>query len=225
MGKNERQAYLNAIRSRYRRAPRKSKTAILDEFCAACDYHRKYAIRILNQRGRLRTQRQAGRPVTYASAALLTALKRIWFASDQMCSKKLKVALPLWLPFYDTTYEPPITDVKVQLLSISPATIDRLLQPVRARATRKGLCGTRPGSLLKNQIPIRTRHWDITQPGYLEADTVAHCGNSLAGDFAWSLTLTYILTTWTEIRATWNKGGGGCLRTNRSCLFPAGVRL
>ena len=94
--------------------------------------------------------------------ALLTALKRIWFASDQMCSKKLKAALPLWLPFYDTAYESLAADVKVQLLGISPATIDRLLKPVRAKATRKGLCGTRPGSLLKNQIPIRTHHWDIT---------------------------------------------------------------
>ena len=209
MGKNERQAYLKAIRSRYRRAPRKSKAAILDEFCAVCDYHRKYAIKLLNQSGRPRTQRRAGRPATYASAALLTALKRIWFASDQMCSKKLKAALPLWLPFYDTAYEPLAADVKLQLLGISPATIDRLLKPVRAKATRKGLCGTRPGSLLKNQIPIRTHHWDITQPGYLEADTVAHCGNSLAGNFAWSLTLTDILTTWTEIRATWNKGAAG----------------
>lgn len=126
-----------------------------------------------------------------------------------MCSKKLKAALPLWLPFYDTAYEPLSPDIKAQLLSMSPATIDRLLKPVRAKAGRKGLCGTRPGSLLKNQIPIRTHHWDITQPGFMEADTVAHCGNSLAGSFAWSLTLTDIMTTWTEIRATWNKGAEG----------------
>jgi hypothetical protein len=92
---------------------------------------------------------------------------------------------------------------------MSPATIDRLLKPVRAKAGRKGLCGTRPGSLLKNQIPIRTHHWDITQPGFMEADTVAHCGNSLADSFVWSLTLTDILTNRTEIRATWNNGAEG----------------
>jgi len=126
-----------------------------------------------------------------------------------MCSKKLKAALPLWLPFYDTAYEPLDPKIKGQLLSMSPATIDRLLKPVRAKAGRKGLCGTRPGSLLKNQIPIRTHHWEITQPGFMEADTVAHCGDSLAGNFVWSLTLTDILTTWTEIRATWNKGAVG----------------
>lgn len=209
MGKNERQAYLQAIRLRYRRASRKSKATILDEFCAVCGYHRKYAIKLLNRSGRRRRPGRAGRPATYASGTLLLALKRIWFATDQMCSKKLKAALPLWLPFYDTVYEPLRPDIKAQLLVMSPATIDRLLKPVRARAGRKGLCGTRPGSLLKNQIPIRTHHWDITQPGFMEADTVAHCGNSLAGNFAWSLTLTDIHTTWTEIRATWNKGATG----------------
>jgi hypothetical protein len=98
-----------------------------------------------------------------------------------------------------------------QLLSVSAATIDRLLKPVRATHGRKGLGGTKPGSLLKNQIPIRTHFWDVSQPGFMEADTVAHCGNSLAGDFVWSLTMTDIHTTWTENRATWNKGAEGVL--------------
>jgi hypothetical protein len=209
MGKNERQAYLKAIQTRYRRARRESKAAILNEFGAVCGYHRKYAIRLLGRTGKRRTPGRPGRPARYASRTLLEALKRIWFATDQMCSKKLKSAIPLWLPFYDTVYEPLTADTREQLLAISPATIDRLLRPVRARSGHKGLCGTKPGTLLKNQIPIRTQNWDIAQPGFMEADTVAHCGNSLAGDFAWSLTLTDILTTWTEIRATWNKGAGG----------------
>ncbi len=102
MGKNERQAYLKAIRSRYHRAGKRTKVTILDEFCAVCGYHRKYAIRLLNQRGGPKTKRRAGRKPTYASPELMTALKRIWFASDQMCSKKLKAAIPLWLPFYET---------------------------------------------------------------------------------------------------------------------------
>ncbi len=96
------------------------------------------------------------------------------------------------------------------LTGISPASIDRLLKPIRVQHP-KGLSGTKPGTLLKNQIPIRTTHWDITLPGFMEADTVAHCGNSLAGDFVWSLTLTDILTGWTECRATWNKGSSGVL--------------
>lgn len=212
MGKNERQAYLKAIRTRYRRANKKTKVTILNEFCAVCGYHRKYAIRLLNQRGKPRVKRRPGRKPVYASAELLTALKRIWFASDQMCSKKLKVAIALWLPFYESVYKALTVETQNQLLSVSAATIDRLLKPVRVAHGRKGLGGTKPGSLLKNQIPIRTHFWDVSQAGFMEADTVAHCGNSLAGDFVWSLTMTDILTTWTENRATWNKGAEGVLQ-------------
>jgi hypothetical protein len=211
MGKSERQTYLKAIRSRYCRAGKKAKVTILDEFCAVCGYHRKYAIRLLNQRGKPRKKRRAGRKPLYASPELLMALKRIWFASDQMCSKKLKAAIPLWLPFYETVYKALTPETHDKLLTISAATIDRVLKPVRVAHGRKGLSGTKPGTLLKNQIPIRTHSWDISQPGFMEADTVAHCGNSLAGDFVWSLTMTDILTTWTENRATWSKGAQGVL--------------
>lgn len=211
MGKNERQAYLKAIQLRYRQADKKGKAAILDEFCAVCHYHRKYAIRLLNQRGKHRNRQRPGRKPVYFSADLLIALKRLWFACDQMCSKKLKAAIPLWLPFYETIYEPLAPEMQHQLLTISAATIDRILKPVRVKYGRKGLSGTKPGSLLKNQIPIRTHHWDVSQPGFMEADTVAHCGNSLVGDFIWSLTMTDIQTTWTENRATWNKGAAGVL--------------
>jgi len=211
MGKNERQAYLKAIRSRYRRARKKVKVTILDEFCSVCGYNRKYAIRLLNQRAIVRKERRSGPKPIYASAEFLLALKRIWFASDQMCSKKLKAAIPLWLPFYATRYKALTPEIQNKLLSISPATIDRVLKPVRVAYGRKGLSGTRPGTLLKSQIPIRTDFWDVSEPGFMEADTVAHCGNSLAGDFAWSLTMTDILTTWTESRATWGKGAEGVL--------------
>ena len=105
MGKHERQTYLKAIRSRYWRAGKMAKVTILDEFCAVCGYHRKYAIRLLNQRGKPRIKRMPGRKPIYGSPELLAALKRIWFASDQMCSKKLKAAIPLWLPFYGTLYK------------------------------------------------------------------------------------------------------------------------
>jgi hypothetical protein len=162
MGKNERQAYLKAIRLRYRRARKKVKVAILDEFCSVCEYNRKYAIRLLNQRAKLTKKRRSGPKPIYASPELLTALKRIWFASDQMCSKKLKATIPLWLPFYDTIYKTLSVETQDKLLSISAATIDRVLRPVRVRYGNKGLSGTRPGTLLKNQIPIRTDFWDVT---------------------------------------------------------------
>ena len=101
--------------------------------------------------------------------------------------------------------------VRHQLLQISAATIDRLLKKQRALHRTKGLCGTRPGGLLKHQIPIRTDNDDVDRPGFLEADTVAHCGNSLAGDFIWSLTFTDIFSQWTQNRAVWNKGAQGVL--------------
>lgn len=119
-------------------------------------------------------------------------------------------AMPLWLPHYETRFGMLDESLRLMLTGISPASIDRLLKPVRVQHPR-GLSGTRPGTLLKHQIPIRAMHWDITLPGFMEADTVAHCGNSLAGDFVWSLSLTDILTGWTECRATWNKGSSGVL--------------
>jgi hypothetical protein len=211
MGGDSRREYLAAIRKRYSQASREEKGLILGEFCAVCGYHRKHAIRLLNRR-RKRPRGLPGRRPVYHSPELLTALKRIWLATDQMCSKKLVVAIPLWLPFYERTYEKLSDEVENQLLSISAATIDRLLAPTRAKTRPRGLGATKPGSLLRNQIPIRTHNWDISQPGFVEADTVAHCGNSLAGNFIWSLTLTDIHTGWTECRATWNNGATGVIK-------------
>ncbi len=211
MGGDSRREYLAAIRQRYHQTSREEKGLILQEFCAVCGYHRKHAIRLLNRQRKWPKRRPGRRPV-YRSAEFLRALKRIWLATDQICSKKLVAAIPLWLPFYEGTYEKLSARTTDQLLSVSAATIDRLLAKTRARTRPKGLGGTKPGSLLRNQIPIRTHNWDITRPGFVEADTVAHCGNSLAGDFIWSLTLTDIHTGWTECRATWNNGATGVIK-------------
>jgi hypothetical protein len=211
MGKHERRAYLEAIRGRYLKADRAGKARILDEFCAVCGYHRKYAIRLLGRKKPGSTPRRVGRKPRYDHPQLLQALRRIWLASDQLCGKRLKVALPLWLPHYEAEHGALPEAVRAGLLAASASTLDRLLKPARV-AHPKGLCGTKPGTLLKKRIPIRCEHWDVAQPGFIEADTVAHCGNSLAGDFVWSLTLTDILTGWTECRATWNKGAQGVIR-------------
>jgi len=207
MGKDERYAYLKAVQERYQQADKKAKAIILDEFCHVCGYNRKYAIRLLNRR-RKRARKRPGRKPVYGSEELVLALKRVWLATDQMCSRKLVAAIPLWLPFYDRDISAETAD---KLLSISAATIDRLLAAIRIQSRPKGLCTTKPGSLLRNQIPIRTHNWDIAGPGFMEADTVAHCGNSMAGDFIWSLTLTDIHSGWTECRATWNNGAHGVI--------------
>jgi len=196
--------YLEAIRPRYLKSSKKDKSAILTEFCANCGYHPKHAIRLLNCK-KYKPKRKPGKQVFYDPKIILKPLKTIWLATDQMCSKKLKAAIKLWLPFYEIEYGKLTDLVCQQLLKISAATIDRLLKPTKVMFKGKGFCTTKPGALLKNQIPIRTDNWDIKQPGFLEADTVAHCGNSLAGEFVWSITFTDICSGWTANRATWTK--------------------
>lgn len=210
MIRGKKDGYLEAIRKRYRKSGKSKKQAILDEFCAVCGYNRKYAIRLLHKK-KVTNRKKRGRRSWYGGEELIEPLKAIWLSSDQMCSKKLKVAIKEWLPHYEQERGSLSEVVQCQLYRMSAATIDRLLKPLRVRWPGKGLCWTKPGRLLKTQIPIKTDHWDVTRPGFVEADTVAHCGNSLAGDFVWSITLTDIDSTWTENRATWNKGSGGVI--------------
>jgi len=218
MGQNEKKAYLEAIRLRYKKARKKQKAQILDEFCIVCKYHRKHGIRLLGKsfrQNKSKLPRKRGAESVYNQPCILGPLIKIWLSTYQMCSKKLNAALPQWMPFYEQEYGKLPEEVKNKLLLISPATIDRLLKPSKIKYKRKGLCGTKPGSLLKNQIPIRTSNWDITKPGFCEADTVAHCGNSLMGEFAWSLTFTDIFSCWTENRAIWGKGSKDVLEQVR----------
>lgn len=210
MSKNEKKAYIEGIISIYCFGNRKTKKAILNQLCERFGHNRKYAIRLLKPKIGENKKRPGPIP-KYDPQIIVPHLKQIWLCTNQMCSKKLKAVLPLWLPHYETTYGKLEQSIKNQLLSISAATIDRILKPLRLKYPRKGLCGTKPGTILKHQIPIKTHNWDITKPGFLEADTVAHCGDSLAGNFVWSLTLTDIYSGWTEIRATWNKGSVGVL--------------
>ncbi len=212
MKKHEKQAYLEAIRKRYRKAKRCDKSKILDEFCVVCGYHRKYALRRLNEPKKQATRKKPGKPSRYDCAEVMVPLRAIWLATDQMASKRLKVAIPLWLPHYEAMRGEMANEARHKLLAMSSATIDRLLAPVRAQTGKRGLSGTKPGTLLKNQIPLQDCHWDISQPGFIEADTVAHCGTSLAGDFVWSLTMTDLYSGWTECRATWGKGAMGVMK-------------
>jgi hypothetical protein len=222
MGQKSKQEYLLAIWARYQRVGRRFKSKILDEFCSVCGYSRKYAIGLLRRKPAQRSRKPGPRPKY--DAQVLEPLKAIWLASEQMCSKRLKAALPLWLPFYEQRHGALVPEVRTKLLKISPASIDRLLKKVRARYPGKGLCSTRPGGLLKNQIPIRTDNHDVDRPGFLEVDSVAHCGSSMAGDMIFSLTFTCIFSQWTENRATWNKGAIGVLEqvkdVERTLPFP-----
>jgi len=207
MGHKSVREYLASIVERYRGAGRKYKTRILDEFCAVSGRHRKHAIRLLSEKHKGR-KRKPGRPSRYGEAER-KVLEAIWLAAGRLCSKRLQAAISTWLPWYELEHGRLDTKVRSNLLGISPRTLDRVIRPVRKRHGSRGRCGTRPGTLLRNQIPIKTEHVDVNKPGVVEADMVAHCWISLEGSFMWSLTLTDIFSTWTENRAVWNKGYEG----------------
>ncbi|WP_233231544.1 integrase [Tichowtungia aerotolerans] len=208
MSCESKQEYIEVQRRRYCRVAKAYKTRLLDEVCEVCGYDRKYAIKLLG-RSKQPSKKKRGRKSEYDDPELTKALKRLWLKSGQMCSKRLKQALPLWLNHYKKHHGDLAVGCRKKLLQISQASIDRLLKPYKAQQRRKCNTGTKPGTLLKNQIPIRTSNEDIDRPGYLEADTVAHCGGSMSGEFIWSVTYTDIKTGWTALRAVWNKGYEG----------------
>lgn len=206
MDRGARMQYLKSIYQRYQKSTHIEKKEILNEFCKVCKYNRKYAIRLLNAPppdGR-RNKPKRKREKIYGHK-VISILESIWEASDYLCSQRLKAALPLWIPrlkqhFYITP------KIKRQLLSISSSTIDRRLTLKRGRIKKRIYGTTKPGTLLKHQIPIKTDNWDVHTPGFLEVDLVSHSGSSAEGNFIHSLNCTDIHTTWTETRAVMGRG-------------------
>ena len=211
MSLSAKREYLSNIHGRYQRAGRPHKTRILDEFCATCGYHRKAALRLLCRPLRTAPSKRAGPKRIYEPSEVLPVLKAVWLASDQLCSKLLRVALPQWLEHHERRSAPLPEALKEKLLAISPAQIDRLLRPARVQHPKKGLSATRPGTLLRHQVPTRSGPPDTTRPGSVEADTVAHCDDSTEGDYVHSLTFTELFSGWTENRAVWNKSADAVL--------------
>jgi hypothetical protein len=211
MGGKSRWDYLKAIYSRYKKVSKPLRARILDEFCQVCGYNRKYAIRLLNgpapKKPELTTYK--GRRPSYGVKAIL-ALTAIWEAAGYPCSARLKALLPLWLPWAikRLAISAPL---QKQLLSISPATIDRRLKAKKRQLKRRLYGRTKPGTLLKHHIPIKTDSWDVKSPGFTETDLVSHSGNSEKGEFIHSLNVTDIHTTWVETRAVMGKGQAGVL--------------
>lgn len=205
--------YLKKIYPRYKKASKKEKTVILNEFCINCGHHRKHAIRLLNNYKRFTKPKpkKRGRPSMYNKDSVIEPLKRIWLAANLPCSKLLKAMLPLWLPHYAQEYSPLSLEATKALFKISPATIDRLLENIKVKYKTRGRATTKPGTLLKQHIPVKTEQWNESKPGFLEADTVAHCGGSLEGMYAYTVDFVDIATGWSEQRAVWGKGERGVL--------------
>jgi len=212
---------LERLRTRYQQRGPEGKGRMLNELCEQYGYHRKHAIRLLNATAQPRKV-PPGPERQYES--IIELAERIWAAGEQPCGKRLAQMLALWLPHYQRHYGRLLPSQRKLTQQVSPATLDRLLQPLRSRHWR-GLSGTKPGSLLRQQIPIQGEVWDEQRAGFLEADSVAHCGSSLAGNFVWSLTFTDLGSTWTSGRAVWNRGAAGVLEQTRQVEESLPFRL
>jgi hypothetical protein len=209
MGKTTLSAYIQEHTVRYQLATKAERGELLDHICALYSIHRKHAIRMF-ARVQKASPRRRGRPKQYDRDVLLPPLMSIWKATNQICSKRLVCCMSQWVPCYRSVDGTPLAfDVQEALLALSAATMDRLLAPYRRLHGKLGFATTRPGSLLRSQIPIRTNQWDETRPGFIEADTVAHCGGSMAGMFAYSVAIVDIASGWIEHRAVWGKGERG----------------
>ena len=209
--------YTEVIAKRYKRARYNSKKELLNEYCQVTGFHRKHAIRKLNNFKFFQKPKKnkRGRKSIYKQPGLIKVLKKIWLTANLPCSKLLKSLLPDWLPHYEKTFEPVDPNTLELIGKISPATIDRILKPIRPRFNKKGRSCTKPGSLLRHQIPIQTEQWNQFIPGFLEADTVHHCGDSQAGQYVISVNYTDLATGWTEQRAVWGKGELGVLQQTK----------
>jgi len=186
---------------------------MLDEVCEQYGYHRKHAIRLLGGKGpQAPGAKHPGAEPKYEP--IREMVERIWRFAEQVCGKRLVAALPLWMPHYGRHFGSLLPTQRRLLASVSAATLDRLLSEVRTDAQR-GRSGTKPGRLLRQHVPIQGEVWDEKRPGFLEADSVAHCGSSLRGDFIWSLIYTDLASGWTSGRAVWNKGAHGVLAQTR----------
>ena len=206
----ERRVMAKAFASEYQRGSKKEKGTILDTFVETTGYQRRYAARLLRLQGRrvalgkgVWVEADVGyrrRRKRIYDEEVKRALKRIWQMLDYLCGKRLVAALEKHQEWQ------PSAEVGRKLLSISAATIDRLLAPEKKKLRLRQRGGTKPGTLLRHQVAVRTfADWDDARPGFVEVDLVAHEGGRARGDYAQTLDLTDVSTGWTELAAVPNK--------------------
>lgn len=209
----ERRTVTKAMAAKYRRSSKKRKGQMLDDFVEATGYNRVYGAQVLRGHGKRvevkpgvvlegsarHKSPRGGRKRQYGPEAL-NALKKIWKCMDYLCGKRLAATLPEVVPRLMRCGELKVSrSVREKLLGISASTIDRLLAPERKKFTLKGRGHTKPGTLLKHQIPVRTfSQWDDAKPGFLEIDLVGHDGGSTAGEYCQTLDATDVATGWSE---------------------------
>ena len=205
MSKNSKDELTKRTHARYLRASRAAKMRILDEFVAATGYHRKHAIRKLRSGIPECHRERRGRQRTY-TGEVVRALAEVWHICGCICGKRLQPFVPEMVTVLERHNELVLDpETKALLLRMSASTIDRRLAPFRQQRGR-GLSTTKPGTLLKDAIPIRTfADWDDAKPGFVEMDLVAHCGETTAGQYLQTLTATDVSTGWTECLALYKR--------------------
>jgi len=211
----EKQSVIKVMQERYRKASKKQKRQILDECCELTDYNRSYASHLLNHyhpgaKRHKETPRQSAIQKTvrrFYDEKVKRALRPIWMIMDCICGKRLAPILPEIIPILEKHREIKLsTETRGKLLQISSATIDRLLAEEKKQLSPGPRSHTKPGTLLKSQIPIRTfSEWNEARPGFVEIDLVAHDGGQASGEYLFTLDLTDVCTGWTETQAVRNK--------------------
>jgi hypothetical protein len=215
----ERKSVTAVVAGRYRRAGKKDKGQILDEFTQLTGYNRSYACWVLRNVGKRirindklvmvgdrRRKIRRNKPRSY-DEKVLSALRKIWAIMDCICGKRLEGVLGELIPVLEKHGEIELdTATKQKLLNISASTIDRALAPERKRLLSRTRSRTKPGTLLKHKIPIKTfSQWDEEKPGFVEIDLVGHDGGNISGDYIQTLDVTDVCTGWTETKAVRNK--------------------
>ena len=217
--------YSETMRQRYWGSSKSEKGRLLDEFVEVTGYHRKSAIRLLSGSSSSGSTRNRGRPAVY-DIEVRDALRTVWEASDRLCGKRLAPFMRELSERLVEHGELRVTEeVMGQVGGVSASTIDRLMRPYKLVGVRKPFSTTKPGSLLKAQIPIRTfAEWDEDKPGFIEVDLVAHCGDTTEGLYVNTLTAVDIATGWVECQAVWGKGqdrvGGAVHEVVKLLPFP-----
>ena len=217
----EKKAFTREVSKRYQQAGKKEKTRILDELVKTTNYNRKYILHILANWGKTTTitlnrkavklkaapgkRRKGGGRKPIYSGEFVVVLRKIWAFFWYRCGKILAPFMREQMKFLEEPFH--VTpDVMKLLLKVSPTTIDRVLKADKKKLALKGKSGTKPGKLLKKQIPVRTYYADADKkPGFFETDTVHHCGTSESGEFCLTLSATDVFSGWIELRPTLNK--------------------
>ena len=207
MNQEAKKEVFKRVRYHYKRSVcRREKGRLLDTLCRMTGWGRKYAINALHGRtgpDKVRiggVVKHGGSRPRY-EAETLAMLKQLWLASGQLCGKRLVPVLPAWLDSWERRHGPIDTVVRGKVLSISPAQADRVLSAHKVKGRRI----PRPASEVRRQIAVRSGPWEVDGPGWIEADTVSHCGGDPRGSHGWSVVLTDIASGWTEARMSWNR--------------------